>query len=41
MTDDEAVSFAIAELERLRTASWPAGAGESEVRAARERRPTR
>ena len=39
MTDDEAVSFAIAEIDRLRTRG--AGSGESEVRAARERPPAR
>lgn len=42
MTDDEAVSFAIAELSRLRTAaSWRSRIGESEVRAAREKLPAR
>ena len=39
MTDDEAVSFAIAEIERLRTGPWPGQTGESEVRAAREKPP--
>jgi hypothetical protein len=42
MTDDEAVSFAIAEINRLRTgALWRSRIGESAVREAWETPPAR